>query len=73
MVLLIGNLKQGSTPQLWQESSTTLQHLTQAKRAKTFPVIDHPAANHPITTQQLPHLITIEPSRWPQAESFCYL
>ena len=41
MVLMVGNLKQGSTPQMWQESSTTLQHLTQAKRAKNYPVINH--------------------------------
>ena len=41
MVLLIGNLKQGSTPQGWLESSTTLQHMMHAKGSKTYPIINH--------------------------------
>ncbi|GAX79109.1 hypothetical protein CEUSTIGMA_g6549.t1 [Chlamydomonas eustigma] len=41
MSMMIGNLRQGSTPQLWQESSVTLQHLMQAKRARSYPIINH--------------------------------
>ena len=41
MALLIGNLRQGSTPQQWSECSTTLQHMVNAKRSKNYPIINH--------------------------------
>lgn len=41
MALMIGTLRPGSSPQDFQESSTTMQYLMMGKRVKNYPIVNH--------------------------------